>query len=116
MAVLKGPVPRGDRASTAVIGTVTAPGHLAGWILHSERDDVQTLLASRPTEARERNHDPALDMGFAALQKTATGLRSTTTELHPQVLDQLDRTRGAARTVAGVRIPHQPGRRGRGRG
>ena len=98
----------GDRASTAVIGTVTAPGHLAVWILHSERDDVQTLLASRLEldEARERNPDPALDMVYAALQETATGLRSTVTELHPQVLTQLGLTRGAARTVAAVRVPY----------
>jgi hypothetical protein len=73
---------------TAIIGTVTAPGHLAVWIFYSERDDMQTLLASRLEldEACERNPDPALDMVYAALQETATGLRSTVTELHPQVL------------------------------
>ncbi len=41
------------------------------------------MLASRLEldEARERNPDPALDMVYAALQETATGLRSTVTEL-----------------------------------
>jgi two-component system, NarL family, sensor kinase len=43
-------------------------------------------------EARERNPDPALDMVYAVLQETATGLRSTVTELHPQVLAQLGLT------------------------
>ena len=53
-----------------------------------------TLLAARLEldEARERNPDPALDMVYAALQETATGLRSTVTELHPQVLAQLGLT------------------------
>ncbi len=36
--------------------------------------------------------DPALDMVYAALQETATGLRSTVTELHPQVLARLGLT------------------------
>jgi two-component system NarL family sensor kinase len=55
---------------------------------------LQTLLAGRleGDEARERNPDPALDMVYAALQETATGLRSTVTELHPQVLAQLGLT------------------------
>ncbi len=76
---------------TAIIGTVTALGYLAVWIFYSERDDMRTLLAARLEldEARERNPDPALDMVYAALQETATGLRSTVTELHPQVLAQL---------------------------
>jgi hypothetical protein len=74
------------------IGTVTAPGYLAVWIFYAGRDDMQTLLASRLEldEARERN--PALDMVYAALQETATGLRTTVTELHPQVLAQLGLT------------------------
>jgi two-component system, NarL family, sensor kinase len=55
---------------------------------------LQTLLAARLEldEARERNPDPALDMVYEALQETATGLRSTVTELHPQVLAQLGLT------------------------
>lgn len=52
---------------------------------------LQTLLAARLEldEARERIGDPALDTVYAALQETATALRSTVTELHPQVLAQL---------------------------
>jgi two-component system, NarL family, sensor kinase len=55
---------------------------------------LQTLLAARLEldEARGRNPDPALDMVYQALQETATGLRSTVTELHPQVLAQLGLT------------------------
>jgi two-component system, NarL family, sensor kinase len=81
-------------ALTVIIGTVTAAGYLAVWIFYSERDDMQTLLAARLEldEARERNPDPALDMVYAALQETAAGLRSTVTELHPQVLAQLGLT------------------------
>ena len=58
---------------------------------HLHDGPLQTLLAARLEldEARERNPDPALDMVYAALQETATGLRSTVTELHPQVLAQL---------------------------
>jgi two-component system NarL family sensor kinase len=57
---------------------------------HLHDGPLQTLLAARLEldEARERNPDPALDMVYAALQETATGLRSTVTELHPQVLAQ----------------------------
>ncbi|AKS31734.1 sensor histidine kinase [Mycolicibacterium goodii] len=52
---------------------------------------LQTLLAARLEldELRERNPDPALDIVHAALQETASGLRSTVTALHPQVLAQL---------------------------
>lgn len=58
---------------------------------HLHDGPLQTLLAARLEldEARERNPDPALDMVYGALQETATGLRSTVTELHPQVLAQL---------------------------
>ncbi len=48
--------------------------------------------ASELDEARERIPDPALDMVYAALQETANGLRSTVTQLHPQVLAQLGLT------------------------
>jgi hypothetical protein len=46
---------------------------------HLHDGPLQTLLAARLEldEARERNPDPALDMVYAALQETATGLRST---------------------------------------
>jgi len=52
---------------------------------------LQTLLAARLEldEARERIGDPALDAVYSALQETAAALRSTVTELHPQVLAQL---------------------------
>jgi len=58
---------------------------------HLHDGALQTLLAARLEldEVRERSPDPALDMVHAALQETATGLRSTVTELHPQVLAQL---------------------------
>ncbi len=61
---------------------------------HLHDGPLQTLLAARLEldEARERNPDPALDMVYEALQETATGLRSTVTELHPQVLAQLGLT------------------------
>ena len=54
----------------------------------------QNLLAARLEldEIRERRPDPALDTVHAALQETAAGLRSTVTELHPQVLAQLGLT------------------------
>jgi signal transduction histidine kinase len=102
-----------DRPTLTAIGTVKALGDLAVWIFYSERDGMQTLMASRLEldEARERNPDPdpdpAGDMGYAALQAAATGLRSTVTELHPQVLAQLGLTPGGARTVAAVRVPHR---------
>jgi two-component system, NarL family, sensor kinase len=58
---------------------------------HLRDGPLQTLLAARLEldEARGRNSDPALNMVYEALQETATGLRSTVTELHPQVLAQL---------------------------
>jgi two-component system NarL family sensor kinase len=61
---------------------------------HLHDGPLQTLLAARLEldEARERNPDPALDMVYSALQETAIGLRSTVTELHPQVLAQLGLT------------------------
>ncbi|MGZ6779140.1 MAG: sensor histidine kinase [Mycobacterium sp.] len=61
---------------------------------HLHDGPLQTLLAARLEldEARERNPDPALNRVYEALQETATGLRSTVTELHPQVLAQLGLT------------------------
>lgn len=61
---------------------------------HLHDGPLQTLLGARLEldEARERNPDPALDMVYSALQETATGLRSTVTQLHPQVLAQLGLT------------------------
>lgn len=61
---------------------------------HLHDGPLQTLLAARLDldEIRERNPDPALDRVRAALQETAAGLRSTVTELHPQVLAQLGLT------------------------
>ncbi|WP_319450253.1 MULTISPECIES: sensor histidine kinase [unclassified Mycobacterium] len=61
---------------------------------HLHDGPLQTLLAARLEldEARERNPDPALDRVYSALQDTAKGLRSTVTELHPQVLAQLGLT------------------------
>jgi len=61
---------------------------------HLHDGPLQTLLAARLEldEARGRNPDPALDVVYEALQETATALRSTVTELHPQVLAQLGLT------------------------
>ncbi|GFG53277.1 ATPase [Mycolicibacterium agri] len=61
---------------------------------HLHDGPLQTLLAARLDldEARERHPDPALDAVYQALQETASGLRSTVTELHPQVLAQLGLT------------------------
>jgi two-component system NarL family sensor kinase len=61
---------------------------------HLHDGPLQTVLAARLEldEARERNPDPALDRVYSALQDTAKGLRSTVTELHPQVLAQLGLT------------------------
>lgn len=58
---------------------------------HLHDGPLQTLLAARMEVdlLREKNSDPALDMVYTALQDTATMLRSTVTELHPQVLAQL---------------------------
>lgn len=52
---------------------------------------LQTLLAARMEVdlLRDTHPDPALDMVYDALQDTAALLRSTVTELHPQVLAQL---------------------------
>ena len=61
---------------------------------HLHDGPLQTLLAARLEldDVRERNPDPALDTVYAALQETATGLRSTVTQLHSQVLAQLGLT------------------------
>jgi two-component system, NarL family, sensor kinase len=61
---------------------------------HLHDGPLQTLLAARLEldEIRERNPDPGLDMVHNALRETATGLRSTVTALHPQVLAQLGLT------------------------
>ncbi|KUH94399.1 ATP-binding protein [Mycobacterium sp. IS-3022] len=58
---------------------------------HLHDGPLQTLLAARLDldEVRERADDPALDTVHSALQQTAAALRSTVTELHPQVLAQL---------------------------
>lgn len=52
---------------------------------------LQTLLAARMEVdlLRDSQPDPALDVVHDALQDTAAMLRSTVTELHPQVLAQL---------------------------
>lgn len=61
---------------------------------HLHDGPLQTLLAARLDldEVRERTGDPALEAVHAALQQTAAALRSTVTELHPQVLAQLGLT------------------------
>jgi two-component system, NarL family, sensor kinase len=61
---------------------------------HLHDGPLQNLLAARLEldEIRERHPDPALDAVHNALQETAAGLRSTVTELHPQVLAQLGLT------------------------
>ena len=61
---------------------------------HLHDGPLQTLLAARLEldAVRDRNNDPALDAVYAALAQTATALRSTVTELHPQVLAQLGLT------------------------
>lgn len=58
---------------------------------HLHDGPLQTLLAARLDldEVREHADDPALDTVHSALQQTAAALRSTVTELHPQVLAQL---------------------------
>ncbi len=63
---------------------------------HLHDGPLQTLLAARLEldEIRERNSDPALDIVYTALQETGSGLRSTVTQLHPQVLAQLGLTAG----------------------
>jgi two-component system NarL family sensor kinase len=61
---------------------------------HLHDGPLQTLLAARLEldEVRERHPDPALDVLRTALHEAAAGLRSTVTELHPQVLAQLGLT------------------------
>jgi two-component system, NarL family, sensor kinase len=61
---------------------------------HLHDGPLQTLLAARLDldEVRERADDPALEAVHTALQQTAAELRSTVTELHPQVLAQLGLT------------------------
>jgi two-component system NarL family sensor kinase len=61
---------------------------------HLHDGPLQTLLAARLDldELRERSDDPALAAVHEALQQTASQLRSTVTELHPQVLAQLGLT------------------------
>ncbi|MGV0849270.1 sensor histidine kinase [Mycolicibacterium phlei] len=61
---------------------------------HLHDGPLQTLLAARLDldEVRERVDDPALEAARNALQQTAAALRSTVTELHPQVLAQLGLT------------------------
>lgn len=58
---------------------------------HLHDGPLQTLLAARLDldEIRERSDDPALAAVHEALQETAAQLRSTVTQLHPQVLAQL---------------------------
>ncbi|MGV0788025.1 sensor histidine kinase [Mycolicibacterium sp. XJ2] len=55
---------------------------------------LQTLLAARLDldELQENSDDPALQAVRDALQQTAAALRSTVTQLHPQVLAQLGLT------------------------
>jgi two-component system, NarL family, sensor kinase len=61
---------------------------------HLHDGPLQTLLAARLEldQVRERHADPALDVVRTALHEAAAGLRSTVTELHPQVLAQLGLT------------------------
>jgi two-component system, NarL family, sensor kinase len=68
---------------------------------HLHDGPLQTLLAARLEldEVRERHPEPALDMVQSALQETATGLRSTVTALHPQVLAQLGLTEAVRELV-----------------
>jgi signal transduction histidine kinase len=62
---------------------------------HLHDGPLQTLLAARLQldEVRERHPDPALDVLQTALHEAAAGLRSTVSELHPQVLAQLGLSR-----------------------
>ncbi|MGV0714432.1 ATP-binding protein [Mycolicibacterium sp. XJ662] len=61
---------------------------------HLHDGPLQTLLAARLDldEVRDRSDDPALESVHSALQQTATALRFTVTQLHPQVLAQLGLT------------------------
>ena len=75
---------------------------------HLHDGALQTLLAARLEldEARERSPDPALDTVYGALQEAAAGLRSTVTELHPQVLAQLGLTAGVRELVRQFQARH----------
>lgn len=75
---------------------------------HLHDGPLQTLLAARLEldEARERNPDPALDLVYTALQETAVGLRSTVSELHPQVLAQLGLTAGVRELLRQFQTRH----------
>jgi two-component system NarL family sensor kinase len=61
---------------------------------HLHDGPLQILLAARLEldEVRDRHPDPALDVLQTALHEAAAGLRSTVSELHPQVLAQLGLT------------------------
>lgn len=76
---------------------------------HLHDGPLQTLLAARLEldEVRERHPDPALDAVYAALQDTAKGLRSTVTELHPQVLAQLGLTAGMREVLRHFQTRHE---------
>lgn len=75
---------------------------------HLHDGPLQTLLAARLEldEARERHADPALDLVYTALQETAAGLRSTVSELHPQVLAQLGLTAGVRELLRQFQTRH----------
>ena len=75
---------------------------------HLHDGALQTLLAARLEldDARLRRPDPALDAVYAALQDAAAGLRSTVTELHPQVLAQLGLTAGVAELLRQFQTRH----------
>ena len=85
---------------------------------HLHDGPLQTLLAARLEldEARERNPDPALDMVYAALQETATGLRSTVTAVAPAGARATGPDTCAARAGEAVRGSHRNRRRCRPRG
>ncbi len=76
---------------------------------HLHDGPLQTLLAARLEldEARERHPDPALDLVYSALQETAAGLRSTVSELHPQVLAQLGLTAGVRELLRQFQTRHE---------
>ena len=75
---------------------------------HLHDGPLQTLLAARLEldEARERHADPALDLVYTALHQTAAGLRSTVSELHPQVLAQLGLTAGVRELLRQFQTRH----------
>lgn len=76
---------------------------------HLHDGPLQTLLAARLEldEVRERHPDPALDDVYAALHDTANRLRSTVTELHPQVLAQLGLTAGLREALRQFQARHE---------